>query len=112
MSDSDLEEALNNGWFDSEYELPGISSVDSTQTLGVMVSSPSADHIQVKALDFGDSSAIGPAPNMGTSVGHVPLEGTESSKGENFLDTPNHTPSQSKSSSPIPFHRGWSMGRG
>jgi len=30
MSDSDHEELPNNGWFDSEYELPGISSVDST----------------------------------------------------------------------------------
>jgi len=52
MSDSDLEEPPNNGWFDSESELPGISSVDCTQTLGVIVSSASANR-HIGALDFG-----------------------------------------------------------
>jgi len=112
MSDSDLEELPNNGWFDSESDLPGISSVDSTIEQGVIVSSLSANQIHVRAVDFGDSSATGPVLNKGTPVGHVPLEGTDSSKEENFLDTPIHTPSQSKSPSPVPFHRGWSMGRG
>jgi len=92
-------------------DLPGISSVDSSQELGVIVSPPSADQIHVRALDFGDSSSTGPAPNKGTPVGHLPLEATESSKGENFLDTPIHTPLQSKSPSPVPFHHGWAMGR-
>jgi len=40
MSDSDLEELPHTGWFDSESDLPGISSVDSTLELGVIVSSP------------------------------------------------------------------------
>jgi len=51
MSDSDQEELPNNGWFDSESDLPGISLVDSTQTLGVTVSSPSANR-HIRALDF------------------------------------------------------------
>jgi len=102
-----------NGWFDSKSELPGISSVDPTIELGVNMSFPSADYIQgVRALNFANSSAMGPAPNTGILVGNEPQERAESSKGENFLDTPNHTPFQSKSPSPIPFHRGWSMGRG
>jgi len=67
MSDSDLEELPNNGWFDSESDLPEISSVDSTLATGVIVSSPTADHIQARALDFGDSNATGPAPNTATS---------------------------------------------
>jgi len=32
-------------------------------------------------------SAMGPAPNTGILMGHVPQEGAESSKGEDFLDT-------------------------
>jgi len=82
MSDSDFGELPNTGWFDSESDLPGISSVDSTIEQGVIVSFPSANQIQVRALNFGDSSATGPAPNKGTPVGHVPLEGTESSTGK------------------------------
>jgi len=112
MSDSDLEEPLNTGWFDSESESPGISSVDSTLALGVIVSSPSADQIQVRALDFGDSSATSPAPNRSIPVAHLPLEETGSGYGQNFLDAPEHTPPQSKSQSPIPFHYGLPMGRG
>jgi len=76
------------------------------------MSSPSASQIQVRALDFGNSSATGPSPNKGTPVGHIPLEGTGSSKLENFLDTPIHTPPRSKSQSHFPCHRGWAMGRG
>jgi len=94
MSDSDLEESPNTRWFDSESDLPGISSVNSTIEQGVSVSSLSADQIHVRALNFGDSSAKGPAPNRGTPVGHAPLEGTEPSKGESFLDTPIHTTPQ------------------
>jgi len=112
MSNSDLEELPNNGWFDSESELPGISSVDSTLAMGANVSSPSAGQIQVRAIDFGNSSTAGRAPKRGIPVGNVPLGGTGSSKGKSFLDTPTHTPPQSKSPSPILFHRGWSMGRG
>jgi len=55
---------------------------------------------------------MGSAHNMGNLVGHVPLEETESCKGENFLDTPIHTPPRSKSQSHFPCHRGWAMGRG
>jgi len=112
MSDSDLEELPNTGWFDLESALPGISSVDSTIKPGVIVSSPSVSQIHVRALYFGDSSAMGIAPNKGTTVGHVPLEGTGFSKGENFLDTPIYTHPQSKSPSLQPFHRGWPIVRG
>jgi len=63
-------------------------------------------------MDFGDSSAMDRAANKGTPVDQIPLEGTGSSKGENFLDTPIHTPPQSKSPSLQPFHHGWATGRG
>jgi len=94
MSESDNEELPNHGWwFDSESELSRISSVDSTLAMGVNVSFPYAAHIQgVRALDFGNSNTTCPAPNTGILVGHVPQEGTESSIGENFLDTPHPTP--------------------
>jgi len=112
MSDRDLKELPNTGWFDSESDLPGISSVDSTLEPRIIVSSTSANQIHVRALDFEDSSVMGPASNKGNPVGHVPLEETESCKGENFLDTPIDTPTESKSPSPQPFHRGWAMRRG
>jgi len=70
MSDSDHEELPNNGWFDSESELPGILSVDSTLAMGVNVSSPSADHIQIRALDFGNSSTTArSSPQYGHTSG-------------------------------------------
>jgi len=111
MSDSDREEPPNNGWFNSESNLSEMSSVDSTLAMGVNVSSPSAGQ-QIRALDFGNSNAMGPAPNMGIPVGHAPLGGTGSGNGENFLDAPVNTPPRSKSPSPIPFHCGLLMGRG
>jgi len=95
MSDSDIEEPPNNGWFNSESKLPRISSVDSTQTLGVIVSSPFGNWY-IGALDFGDSSATGPAPKRGIPVGNVPLEETGPGNGENFLDALTHTHPQSK----------------
>jgi len=115
MSDSDLEELPHTGWFDSEPDLPEISSVDSTLGStdeissvepGVIVSSPSATTQMYRAVEVGDSSAMGPAPNKGNPVGHVPLQETESCKGESFLDTPIHTPPQSKSQPPFPCHSG------
>jgi len=112
MSNSDTDELPNTGWFDSESDLPGILSVDSTVALGVNMSCPCANQIQARALDFGDSSITGPAPNTGIPVGNAPLGGTGLIKRESFLDTPIHTPPQSKSPSPVPFHRGWSMGGG
>jgi len=93
MSNSDLEEPPNNGWFASESELPGISSLDSTQTLGVIMSSPSANR-NIGAIDFGDGSVTGPTPNRGIPVVHAPLGGTGPGNGENFLDAPTHTPSK------------------
>jgi len=97
MLEIDQDELPEPEWFDSEFKLPGISSVDPTIELGVNMSFPSADYIQeVRALVIGNSSATGPAPNTGILVGHVPQEGAESSKGENFLETLRPTPPQSK----------------
>jgi len=112
MSNSDTEELPNTGWFDSESNLPGISSVDSTLMLGVNTSCPFANIIQVRALGVGDNNTTGPAPNTGIPVGNAPPGGTGLIKGESLLDTPTQTSPQSKSPSPVPFHRGWSMGRG
>jgi len=112
MSNSDLEEVFLTNWFDSESDFPEISSVNSRLKLCVIVSPPSAIAINVRAIEFGDSSAMGPAPNKGNPVGHVPLEETESCKGENFLDTSIHTPPQCKPPSTFPCHCGCAMGRG
>jgi len=92
MSNRDAKELPNTRWFDSESDLPGISSVDSTLALGVNMSCPSANQIQARALDFGDNSTTGPVLNKGTLTGNVPLQGTGPSKRESFLDTPTHTP--------------------
>jgi len=79
--------------------------VDSTLALGVNMSCPSANQVQARALDFEDSSTTGSAPNTGIPVCNAPLGGMRPIKGESF-------PPQSKSPSPVPFHRRWSMGRG
>jgi len=92
MSNSDLEEVPLTNWLDSESDFPETSSMNSTLELGITVSSPSANTIHVRALEFEDSSAMGSAPNKGNPVGHALLEETESCKGVNFLDTPIHTP--------------------
>jgi len=76
------------------------------------VSSTSANEHDDQALGTEDSNAAGSASNRGNSVGHVPLEETESDKGVNLLDTPTHTPPRSKSPSHFSCHRGWAMGRG
>jgi len=103
MSEVDPDDLPEHGWFDSESELPGISSVDPAIEQGVNISCPSANSLQeARALVTGNSSATGPAPYKGILVGNGPQEMAESSKGENFLDTPTHTFSQSKSPSPIP----------
>jgi len=64
--------------------------VDSTIEPGVIMSSPSPDQIQVRALDYGHGNTTGAAPNTGLFVGNAPLGGAGSSKGESFLDTPIH----------------------
>jgi len=112
MSDIDPDKLPYTGWFDSESDLSGISSVDSTINLGVNMSFPPANQPHIRALDFGDSNAMGSAPNTGNSVGNIPLGKTKSCGGEKFLDTPIHTPLQSKSTSLLPCPRGWAMGRG
>jgi len=114
MSDVDRDGPLEPEWFDSEADLPGISSVDSTQAMGVNVSPhPANSPVNTLETKLGNSNAMASAPYRGGPMGDAPLAGTRpDEKGENFLDTPNHTPFQSKSPSPIPFHRGWSTGRG
>jgi len=106
MSDRDQEEVPLTNWFDSESNLPEISSVNSTPELGLNVRSPSANTIHVRAVEVEDSSAMGSAPNKGNPVGHAPLEETGPYKGVNLLDTPNHTPLRSKSQLPFSCHRG------
>jgi len=111
MSDIDQEGPLNNEWFNSESNLSGISSVDSTATMGVSVSAPSAS-CHIKALEIGNSNTTGPAPNTGMPAGYAPQVGTGPNKGESFLDTLHPNPPRSKSPSPISFHCGYAMGRG
>jgi len=97
MSNSDLEDVPHTGWFDSESDFPEISSLDSTLELRVNVSYPSANPIHVRAPRIEDSSAVGSVRNKGSPVGHAALEETESYKGVNLINTPIHTPPQSKS---------------
>jgi len=52
------------------------------------------------------------APNMGNSSVNIPLEEMGPYTRGDLLDTPTHTPPQSKSPSPFSCHRGWAMGRG
>jgi len=104
MSDTDLEEIPLANWLDSESDFPEISSVNSTPNSGVNVISPSADiHLQ-QALGIEDSNSTGAASNKGNPVGHVLLEETGSDKGVNLLETPIHTPPQSKSPSSLSCH--------
>jgi len=90
MSESNLEELPNTGELNSESHLPGISSVDFTLEPEIIVSSPSASQIHVRALDFKDSSAMGPVPNR--AIRWVTYHWKRSDNGEIFLDTPIHTP--------------------
>jgi len=107
MSDIDQNELPYIGWFNSESDLPRISSVDSTIKLGVNVSSPSDNQPHARALDFEDSNAMGPAPDKGNSVGNVLPGEKESCEGENFCRYPNqHTPSKQDSTSLLPCHGG------
>jgi len=76
MSDIDQEGPLNNEWFDSESDLPGILSVDSTTTMGVNVSTPS-DNIHIRAIETGNRYNYGPSPNTGISAGYAPPVETE-----------------------------------
>jgi len=46
MSEIDQDELPEHEWFDSESELPGISSVDPAIKLGVNMSCPSANLLQ------------------------------------------------------------------
>jgi len=85
--------------------------VNSTLELGVNSELPSANTVHVRALEVEDSSAMGSAPNKDNLVCHAPLEETESCKGLKFLDTPIHTPPQSKSPLPFSCNRGWAIGR-
>jgi len=95
MSNSDIEELPNTGWFDSESELPGISSVDSTLELEVNMNCPSANLTLPRALETGDSNTTGPAPNTSIPVGYVPLGGNEPIKGDSFFRYPNpYSPSK------------------
>jgi len=73
--------------------------VNSTLILGIYVSTPSANQHHNQAFETEDSNAAGSASNGGNAMGHVPLEEMDSDKGDNFLDSPTHTPPQSKSPS-------------
>jgi len=115
MSDSDFKDSQCPGWLDLESSLPHHSLVDSTDnsTLGVNVNTNpnfSANQTQIQATAIGDSNISGPAPNTGISVG--PPRGTKSVKGEEFLESPTQTTPRRKSPPFLPFHFGWSMGRG
>jgi len=112
MSEVDPDVLPEHEWFDSESELPGILSVDPAVELGVNMSSHSPNFMQkARVLVTGNSNTTASASYQSCTMGHVPLSGTEPDKGENFLDAPKPSPPQSKLLSPIPFHRGWPIGR-
>jgi len=62
MTDNDLEGAPFNEWFDSEADLPDISSVNTTPYMGVNVSSLSANTHHAWAQENEVSSATDSAP--------------------------------------------------
>jgi len=112
MSDNDQEDAPLTNWFDSESDFPEMSSVNTTPHLGVNVSPPSVNNPHDWALENEDNSAMDSAPNKGNSAGKVLLEEAGPNKRGDLLDTPIHTPPQSKSPSPFSCHSTWGMGRG
>jgi len=101
MSDTDLEEVPLTNWFNSESDLPEISSVNSTPNPGVNVIFPSANIPHEQALGIEDSNTTGSASSTGNPVGHVLLEEMGSDEEGNLLNAPTHTPPPSKLSSPF-----------
>jgi len=93
MWEVDLDELPEHRWFDSESELPGISSVDPAIELWENVSFPPASLMQeARAIVTGISNTTASARYQGCTMGHVPLLRTEPDKRENFIDTPNPSP--------------------
>jgi len=85
--------------------------VNTTPHLGVNVSSHSVDPHHDWALENEDSSAMDLASNKGNSAGNVLLEKAGPNTNGDLLETPIHTPPQSKSPSPFSCHLTWDMGR-
>jgi len=113
MLDIDQEESHQTGCSDSESEPPGFSSVNSTKIQSVNVCSPSVNQTHDRAsFKCWDTPSLESAPYKGNPAGHVPLEGAESCKGEEILESPTHTTPRSKSLPILSCHRGWAMGRG
>jgi len=90
MANADLEGAPFDEWFNSEADLPNISSVSTIPYLGVNVSPQSAKTPNIRALEFEDSSAMDSAPDKGNSVGNAPLEEKGPIKGDDLLDSSIH----------------------
>jgi len=102
MSDIDSEDSQCTGRSDLESTIPHYSLLDSTidlTPLGVNENNPgfnttrfSADQTQNRAIAIGDSNISGPASNTGISVCYAAPRGTESDKGEEFLESPTQKP--------------------
>jgi len=113
MSDTDQEGSHPTGCSDSESEPPGFSSVDSANIQGVNLCSPSVNQTNDRAFfKCWDTPSIESAPYKGNPAGHVRLEGAESCKGQEILESRTHTNPQSKSPLILSCHRGWAMGKG
>jgi len=113
MSDSDTDSPPYNMWSDSETDLPGTSSVDSANKLGLNVWSPSVGQSrELTPFKCWTRPSTASAPKMGNLVGHAPSGEAESCKGEEFLESPTQTTPKSKPKLTLSCHRGWAMGRG
>jgi len=111
LSDNDQEEVPLTNWFDSESDFPEISSVNTTPRPGVNVSPLFVNTHHDWALENEDSSTMHSATNKGNSAGNVPLDEIRPHTRGDLLDTPAHTPLQSKSPTIFLTHCVLAMGR-
>jgi len=102
MSDSELKETSVVNWFDSESDLPHISSINSTPQPGINIGQFSQNPM---VLGIEDGSMTGLVSNRGNQAGLVLPEETESNAGGEWLGAPILTTPQSKTSSPFSYHR-------
>jgi len=105
MSDSELEEMPIISWFESESDLPEISSIHTSPQPSVIVGKFSIPTQDVMTLGIEDGIMTGSVSNRGNQAGLALSGETESNTGGEILGAPILTTPQSKTSSPFSYHR-------